>query len=255
MRDASTYPITTPYGYVAGYPLNNGFHKGVDRAAPLGTPVIVNDVVIGLVGSTGASTGNHLHIGRFVGGQVTNPGAQGFSLKQPATVFSTGYDATNGNYVKVTDGDGVLWVYLHLQKFLVTKGQKLEGANMDKITKEQEIVCSVMQTGYPPGDNYDYRFTGLPLTQANLDKMLQFWSAQRRVIANDAQIDTTIATGFQAVFGKPANAQVFDAYRGVFRNNYVEANLTMLKQFNDDPDAAWRNPGAYAPVGQLYIKK
>lgn len=48
------------------------------------------------------------------------------------------------------------------------------------ITKEQEIVCAEMQTGSPPGVNYNYQFTGLTLTQTNLDKMLQFWSSQPR---------------------------------------------------------------------------
>jgi hypothetical protein len=45
----------------------------------------------------------------------------------------------------------------------------------DKITRAQEQVISIMQTGALPGKNYNYRFTGLPLTQANLDAMLNFW--------------------------------------------------------------------------------
>lgn len=55
-----------------------------------------------------------------------------------------------------------------------------EGETMDKITKEQEEVLATMQTGSYPGKDYNYQFTGLPLTQGNLDKMLQFWSGQAK---------------------------------------------------------------------------
>lgn len=127
MRDASTYPITTGYGYVAGYPLNNGFHKGQDRAMPTGTSVLVNGVQVGLSGSTGASTGPHLHIGRYVNGAATNPAGGGFSIAG-AVVLDTGFDNINGNYVRVTDGgNGSVWVYLHLSTIRVVKGQPLKG--------------------------------------------------------------------------------------------------------------------------------
>lgn len=127
------YPITTPFGWVAGYPLNQdaahpgqGFHNGIDYGFPMGTPVVVNGVTIGLSNNTGASTGPHLHVGKYVGGTVQNPGVgNGFSFSS-AVVFDTGYDATNGNYVRIT-GDGALWNYLHMEKVLVSKGQVLKG--------------------------------------------------------------------------------------------------------------------------------
>ena len=52
--------------------------------------------------------------------------------------------------------------------------------NVDKITKQQEQTCALMQTYSLPGKDYNYQFTGKPLTQDNLDKMLQFWSSQPR---------------------------------------------------------------------------
>lgn len=48
--------------------------------------------------------------------------------------------------------------------------------SMDKITKEQEDTCALMQTASYPGKDYNYQFTGRDLTQDNLDAMLQFWS-------------------------------------------------------------------------------
>lgn len=101
-------PITTPFGFVPGYPLNNGYHNGVDYGCGLNTPLkaciggvvtfvgnqggygkfvefrgdngryylyahmnrtdVVNGsrigegIIVGLSGSTGASTGPHVHV-------------------------------------------------------------------------------------------------------------------------------------------------------------------------------------------------
>ena len=128
MKDASTYPITTDFGYIPGYPLNNGYHRGQDRAMPNSTPVIVNGVTLGLSNNTGASTGPHLHIGKFVNGTAVNPLGQGFTFAA-ASVLDTGYDSSNGNYVRL-NADGAVWVYLHLQSIMVIKGQQLEGSNV-----------------------------------------------------------------------------------------------------------------------------
>lgn len=123
------YPVTTPFGQVAGYPLNNGFHNGIDYGLPMNTPVIVNGVTIGLSNNTGASTGPHLHVGKYASGAVQDPGVgNGFTFTS-AVVFDTGYSAVNGNYVRIT-GDGALWNYLHMNKVTVNKGQKLEGGEM-----------------------------------------------------------------------------------------------------------------------------
>lgn len=124
------YPVTTPYGEVAGYPLNNGFHNGIDYGYPMGTPVVVNGVVIGLSNNTGSTTGPHLHIGKFVNGVVQNPGVgNGLGFKS-AVIYDTGEDAIDGKYVRIT-GDGALWNYLHLESTLVTKGQVLQGDDME----------------------------------------------------------------------------------------------------------------------------
>lgn len=123
MAQAKDYKITTPYGYVKGYPLNGGFHRGEDRAMPDKTPVVVNGVQIGLSGHSGYATGPHLHIGRFINGAPTNPQGSGFTFKS-AKVTQVGYDSQNGHYVRV-QGDGASYVYLHLTTATCKVGQTL----------------------------------------------------------------------------------------------------------------------------------
>lgn len=141
---AQDYAVTTPYGQVAGYPLNGGFHMGIDYGAPEGTPVVVNGVVIGLSGATGYATGAHLHVGRWVGGTVTNPGVGGgFHFNSAkVTEIHTVNDGANGKYVRI-QGDGASWVYLHLSQVKVSVGQVLQGG--------EEVI--------PDQDNYFARYS------------------------------------------------------------------------------------------------
>lgn len=131
MATAKDYPITQPYGYDPSYPLNNGFHRGIDYGCPTGTPIVVNGVTIGLSGATGAVTGPHLHLGKWNGTQVLDPGVgNGFQFNS-AVVSDVGSDSTNGKYVKIM-GDGYTWVYLHMSdNSKVTIGQQLKGGTMD----------------------------------------------------------------------------------------------------------------------------
>lgn len=129
MRDASTYPVTFPYGattppYGPGSAIGP-YHRGDDRIMPVGTPVVVNGTQLGLSGMSGAVTGPHLHIGKFINGQDVNPQGKGFALSNPAVVDSIGYDSLNGNYVRVRDSGGTIWVYLHLSQVSVGKGKVL----------------------------------------------------------------------------------------------------------------------------------
>ena len=128
---ASQYPITTGYGCLKGYPLNycgpgKGFHRGVDRAMPVGTGVVVNGVEIANSGKTGYVTGPHLHIGRWVNGVVTNPGTGGFAFANAVVtqVDNIPNDA-NGKFVRI-QADGASWVYLHLSEIKCKVGQKLK---------------------------------------------------------------------------------------------------------------------------------
>ena len=145
---ASQYPITTKYGWVKGYPLHTdkydpavpliqrskypgkgyGFHTGVDRAMPIGTLIIVNGTIIGRSGNTGASTGAHLHIGRFILGISTDPKDKGFSFgaTYKMYVLATGYSSANGNYIRLRSATyGHVYLYCHLSKITCKVGQRL----------------------------------------------------------------------------------------------------------------------------------
>lgn len=131
---AQDYPITFPYGATdgvfygpaaVGKPTYIGpYHRGVDRVMPIGTPVVVNGVQIGLSGATGEVSGPHLHVGCFLtGNHDTNPGNGGFNFRV-AVVSQVGSDSENGNWVKLA-ADGALWVYLHLSKQTCVVGRVL----------------------------------------------------------------------------------------------------------------------------------
>lgn len=145
---AKDYPVsfpygatTPPYGTVA-----NPYHRGDDHYMPDGTPVVINGTQIGLSGHTGWVTGPHLHIGRFVNGKDTNPNGQGFNLPNPVTVTDFGYDATNGNYVGLRDGQGIRWVYLHLNSSNVVVGQVLQqGASSMNDTQAYNMGLAIGQ--------------------------------------------------------------------------------------------------------------
>lgn len=159
--DASQYPITTPFGWVDGYPLNQdaahpgqGFHNGIDYGCPAGTPVVVNGVTIGLSGNTGYSTGAHCHVGRWVGGKSTDPGVGGGFHFDDATVTECKEDATNGKYVRV-QADGASWVYLHLSdNTLVSPGQELKKeADMPELLNKGDVINFYKQLlGRDPSD-------------------------------------------------------------------------------------------------------
>lgn len=142
MAIAADYPITTGYGQIPGYPLNGGFHRGQDRYMPIGTPVPVNGVTIGLSGNSGAvspkptpanpNSGQHLHIGKWQGDTVMNPNGGGFALSNP-TVTYTGYDATNGYHIKLLDDKGITWLYDHLSEIKVNLGDKIGGNDVSTV--------------------------------------------------------------------------------------------------------------------------
>lgn len=142
--DLSKYPVTTPFGWVEGYPLNQtdpvnhpgqGYHNGIDYGLPMNTPVIVNGVQIASSNNTGDTTGPHLHVGKFVGGVAVNPGLNQGANFDKAVIYDTGKDDTNGNFVRIT-ADGALWNYLHLAdgSIKVKAGQVLQ-AGSDIMTR------------------------------------------------------------------------------------------------------------------------
>ncbi len=187
MKTAKDYKITFGYGAIDGVyygasakgkPTYIGpYHRGEDRAMPQGTPVVVNGVQIGLAGATGAASGPHLHVGRFVDGDDTDPDGGGFSFKN-AEVTEINEDDVNGKYVRV-QADGASWVYLHLSKQTARVGQKLiapkpipvaqyytvvSGDNLSMIARKKKTTLAALKKLNPVNKlhshNYDLIYPG-----------------------------------------------------------------------------------------------
>lgn len=167
---AFDYPITETYGYHADYPLNNGFHNGVDYGCPIGTPIVINGVQIGVSGATGAVSGQHLHVGHIVGGSPGPISPQDGRNVSGARVTEINEDATNGKYVRLADADGTNWVYLHMSNnHVLNVGDVL--ANLPKYNESKKedtpmpndgdiINLKRLETGVqdyqPPGSELDH---------------------------------------------------------------------------------------------------
>lgn len=147
------YQVKYPYGYSANY---DGFHTGEDRTITDGRTDIyvpVNGHNIGIVGSTGKSTGLHLHIGKWAGGTHHHPRGGGKTLGDDAKVtqIDTVGLTANGKFVRVHSG-GYDWVYLHLAQVNVKVGQVLKPAPKplgDTVTDNQKLVSAPV---------FDWRF-------------------------------------------------------------------------------------------------
>lgn len=167
MKTIWQYPVSYGFGNVPGY---DGFHSGEDRgnSSAFGLPVTVNGVTIGTVGWTGYvlpkdKNGTHTHIGRFVGGQATNPNGGGERLGADATVTQVGEDSRNGKFVRVTSL-GVDWYYLHLNSVQVNKGDKLGG---NVATKADRDAVRYLFEGFldrQPNEGEYANFIGKDLT-------------------------------------------------------------------------------------------
>ncbi len=119
------FPVSYPYGATNSPYSPARPHRGNDHAAPGGTPIIIEGTLIGLVGTTGLSTGNHTHIQEWQG-TFSNTRKPQNSFKG-GIVTATGFASDFGNYVTIENDDGWSDTYAHLSRIDVKTGDKLGG--------------------------------------------------------------------------------------------------------------------------------
>jgi hypothetical protein len=135
---ASDYPITFGYldkAVIHGQPYT---HRGVDRKTPVGTPILIDNQLIGYTGNTGLSTGPHLHIQAG-----TDPAVQ-LTIDPKSHEFKTGVvTATRtsdkgawGKYITIKNDSGVYVTYAHLSEVNVNIGEKVDGMYIDAKYKD-----------------------------------------------------------------------------------------------------------------------
>lgn len=91
---------------------------------------------------------------------------------------------------------------------IVNLDQWITEDDMNKITKEQEMVLSQGVTGSNPGKDYNYKFTGKELTQEILDAFTGFWGSQAPRITKE--MENQVADGISGVpnyIGKDYNSK------------------------------------------------
>lgn len=128
------YPVKYKFGYSVAY---GGYHTGEDRSAPHGTPVKINNTIIGLSGNTGyvlpkptasnPKAGSHHHISKHgLTGKLIDPKGSGFKMfsipGRRAKVYQVGEDSRNGKYIRVRASSGRTYIHCHLSKITCKVG-------------------------------------------------------------------------------------------------------------------------------------
>lgn len=151
MIDAVSYPINFPYGATTAPYSSTHPHRGDDRACPMGTPIIINGVTIGLTGDSGQAIGPHLHIQEWQGDYaITRKPQNAFKAGTVVNIDPTGTqgDGSFGLFITVQTADGWNNSYCHLSEIHVIKGQIIGG---DMPASQDAVDPTVVELEYNNG--------------------------------------------------------------------------------------------------------
>ena len=170
---ASDFEINFPYGATDAPYSPTHPHRGDDRPCPVGTPVVIEGVSIGLTGATGFVSGPHLHIQEWQSDYANTRKPQNAFV--PGKVVNIDPDGTQGDgsfgkFITIQTADGWNDTYCHLSQINVSVGQVI-GDEMDEITLAQQNALVLAQTGDYPGPGFN-GYVGNPGTQENWDKLI-----------------------------------------------------------------------------------
>jgi len=189
---ASDYSINFPYGATSAPYSSAHPHRGDDRPCPIGTPVVIGGVTIGLTGATGMVSGPHLHIQEWESDYANTRKPQ--NAFAPGTVTNidpagTQGDGSFGKFVTIQTTDGWNDSYCHLSQINVIKGQVI-GDKMAEITTEAVVALSLGTQGTQPQSPDEYAQWVGKTDQQSLDDLITHYSQKGQ--ARQAGLEQTI---------------------------------------------------------------
>lgn len=163
MLTAKDYPVTFKYGATTPPYSPSRPHKGADRACPVGTPIVIDGVTIGLTGRSGKVTGPHLHnqAGYDKACQNTFDPSR-VEFRPGLVVYTRSVDTGDwGKCITMLVGADYI-TYAHLSQVNVKVGDII-GGNMSCKSNQNFIIEAFNATvGRAPQPNEIAYYTGKP---------------------------------------------------------------------------------------------